>query len=221
MKRSMFVLLCLWMLLSLGGCGSLLYREYGQVQPHSSTYYESGDRSVLRAESYQDVVNDLLLLISDHEESGSIWFYPGEEGPDTAQIAQEACKEVQMETPLGSYAVEYITYIIDSSARNYVEISVTIGYRRTAGQVDGIVHATSVSALYDLLNAAASSGASELVVQLSYFEPEQREELQAIVARVQQERQESVQEPWEVFFYPDSGDAEIVEIILEKAGEQA
>ena len=163
MKRSMFVLLCLWMLLSLGGCGSLLYREYGQVQPHSSTYYESGDRSVLRAESYQDVVNDLLLLISDHEESGSIWFYPGEEGPDASQIAQQACQEVQLETPLGSYAVEYLTYTIDSTARNYVEIAVTIGYRRTASQVDGIIHATSISALYDLINDRLLAGKSTVV----------------------------------------------------------
>ena len=221
MKRSMFVLLCLWMLLSLGGCGSLLYREYGQVQPHSSTYYESGDRSVLRAESYQDVVNDLLLLISDHEEEGGIWFYPGEEGPDASQIAQQACQEVQLETPLGSYAVEYLTYTIDSTARNYVEIAVTIGYRRTASQVDGIIHATSISALYDLLKAAAAGGATELVVQLSYFEPGQQEELRDIVARVQQERQATGRDPWEVYFYPESGDAEIVEIILQKAEEQA
>ncbi len=45
---------------ALTGCGSLLNRDYSVTEPHSSSYYESEDRSVLRAESYQDLVNALL-----------------------------------------------------------------------------------------------------------------------------------------------------------------
>ena len=36
--------------LALCGCGSFLERTYSSSQPHSATYYESEDRSVLRAE---------------------------------------------------------------------------------------------------------------------------------------------------------------------------
>ena len=38
------------LMLPLTGCGSLLNRDYSVTEPHSSSYYESEDRSVLRAE---------------------------------------------------------------------------------------------------------------------------------------------------------------------------
>ena len=79
-----------------------------------------------------------------------------------------------------------------------------------------MVHTTSVSALYDLLSAAAGGNAAELVVELSYFEEEQKEEVYRIVSQVQHEKQMNVQQPWEVYFYPEGGNAEIVEILLKK-----
>ena len=59
---------------------------------------------------------------------------------------------------------------MDDSARNYSEITVTIGYKKTEQQLIDIVHATNVSALHDLLTEAAQAGKTELVVQLSAFE---------------------------------------------------
>ena len=206
----------LMLVLLLSGCSSFLYREYSVVEPHSSTYYESEDRNVLRAENYQDVVNDLLLLVSEQVASGVIWLYDSAEEQDAAAVAEQACREVQRETPLGAYAVDYLTYTIDSTPRNYEAISFTIGYRRTQAQMDAIVHTTSISALYDLLSAAAGGDAAELTVQLSYFEEQQRQEVLGIVAQVQQQQQLPAQTPWEVYFYPEGGNVEIVEIILKK-----
>ena len=64
---------------------------------------------------------------------------------------------MQKETPLGAYAVEYLTYTVDETPRNYDAIQLTVGYRRTAAQVAGIVHITSTSALGDLLREAAGT----------------------------------------------------------------
>ena len=47
----------------LTGCASLLEREYSTVEPHSSKFWESEAADTLRAENYQDIVNDLLILI--------------------------------------------------------------------------------------------------------------------------------------------------------------
>jgi len=212
MKRR---LLCLMLasVFCLNGCGAMLHREYSAVQPHSSTYYESADRSVLRAENYQDIVNDLLLLVGEQQREGTIWYYAGEEDTDVTQLAEQACLEVQRETPMGAYAVDYLTYTIDSTPRNYVAIQLTIGYRRTAEQLDTIVHITSISALQDLLTAAAGRGDSELTVQLSYFE-NQQQEVRDIVDVVGKEQGAAAQ--WEVYFYPESGDVGIIEIILKK-----
>ena len=149
-KRMIPLFLCAALLLS--GCG-LLQREYTRTSPHSATYYEGSRRDVLRAESYQDLVNDLLLLISAHDESGTVWLYDSPALPDAAQAAQEACDEVLVETPLGAYALERLTYTVDEGGRGYTQLRFTAAYRRTAQQIKAIVHTTSMAALTDLLRA--------------------------------------------------------------------
>lgn len=213
MKRRIVPALLLAGILLLTGCSSFLHREYSEVEPHSSSYYES--ENVLRAENRQDLVNDLLLLISQRAESGTVWFYDSTGAADAASLVELACREVQTETPLGAYAVEYITYTLDATPRNYTAVALTIGYCRTEKQMDAIVHTTGVSALPNLLTAAAAGGAAELTVQLSYFD-EQQQEVRAIVADVQARQQPQPQEAWEVNFYPESGDVGIIEIILKK-----
>ena len=67
-----------WMLVSLcllTGCASLLERTYSKVEPHSSRFWESEAADTLRAENYQDIVNDLLILIGQHTESASLRLY--------------------------------------------------------------------------------------------------------------------------------------------------
>lgn len=215
MKRKVLPVL-LAMVFLLSGCGSFLHREYSVVEPHSSSYYEDTKRGVLRAENYQDVINDLLVLIGQQEKKGEIWLYSSAEELKVDEVVEAACREVQRETPLGAYAVEYLTYTIDTAPRHYDAITVTIGYRRTEAQLNAIVHTTSISALYDLLSAAVGSDAAELVVELSYFEEAQKEEVYRIVSKVQEEKVLGVQQPWEIHFYPENGNAEIVEILLKK-----
>ena len=71
MKKTLLAALLAALMLVCTGCASFLERDYSVVQPHSSTYYESEDRSVLRAESYQDLVNDLMLLLTAAARRGS------------------------------------------------------------------------------------------------------------------------------------------------------
>ncbi len=213
MKKGICMLLASVMALLLTGCTSFFHREYSVVEPHSSSYYENED--VLRAENYQEVVNDLLILVGEQKKEGTIWLYRDEGSTDVTQLAEQACREVQSETPLGSYAVDYLTYTIDNTPRNYAAITLTIGYRRTAAQMDSIVHTTSISALPDLLQAAAEKNVAELTVQVSYFDHQQQEVL-AMVSDVQSQSDAKEQEPWQVNFYPEGENVGIIEIILKK-----
>ena len=79
--------------LALCGCGSFLERTYSSSQPHSATYYESEDRSVLRAEGYQDLVNDILLLVGENAKEGTIWLYNTSDSDtqDAGEAARRAC----------------------------------------------------------------------------------------------------------------------------------
>lgn len=217
MRKRVWALAAALLMLPLTGCGSLLNRDYSVTESHSSSYYESEDRSVLRAESYQDLVNALLVLISGEAKEGTIWLYPDDSGLSAPQAAERACLEVQKETPLGAYVVEYLTYTVDETPRNYDAIQLTVGYRRTAAQVAGIVHITSTSALGDLLREAARNHAAELVVQVGYFD-HQAEEVRTQVRQIQAEVEPESKEPWTVNFYPDSGNAGIIEVLLSGAG---
>lgn len=208
MRKAMATVLAA-LVVFLTGCG-FLHRSYSSVSPHSATYYESEDRSVLRAESYQDLVNDLLLLVGGHGESGTILYYPNG-GLTGSDAAEQACAEVQHETPLGAYAVDYMTYTVDDKGA-FSQVAVAIAYRRTAEQVAAMVHTTSVSALEDLLTAAAENGGEALVLQLGYFRDQSRDVLDT-VARVQ-ENLGVAPEAWQVHFYPDAEHAGIIEILL-------
>ena len=61
MKRMVAGILVMLTLLGMTGCAPLLERTYVTAEPHSSKFWESEAASTLRAENYQDVVNDLMI----------------------------------------------------------------------------------------------------------------------------------------------------------------
>ena len=215
-------------LLPLCGCSGLLEREYSAVAPHSATYWESEAAGILRAQTYQDVVNDLLFLVTSQTEDGTIRLLGNESLDDPTSVAERACTEVEQETPLGAYAVEYITYSC-AQLRNYSEISVHIVYRRTLEQQRAIVNATGMYAISDLLTAAIGRGESELAVRVSYFNTDRRSVI-STVAEVfgmpwgesdapegtsdeTQELPTLAHDGYEVLFYPNTDEAGIVEVL--------
>lgn len=157
MKLRMLPALCAVLLL-LTGCASLLERTYTSVEPHSSKFWESEAAGTLRAENYQDIVNDLLLLIGQHTETATLRLYNYSDDLTVAETLEQAAAEIRQETPMGAYAVEYITSS-SQSQRGYYEISLQIGYRRTAEQIQAVVNATSTEALPSLLEGGAGGRA--------------------------------------------------------------
>ena len=139
--RKKFIPLSLALCLTLSGCGGnvVLERSYSVSAQHSEVYWENEGADTLRADSYQDLVNALLLLLGEHSEEGVVRIYSEE---DAAAMAEQACKEVQEETALGAYLLDYISYT-DTQERAYYEMHVHLGYRRTAEEQAGIVTATS------------------------------------------------------------------------------
>ena len=206
-----------WMLVSLcllTGCASLLERTYSKVEPHSSRFWESEAADTLRAENYQDIVNDLLILIGQHTESASLRLYNFEDDLAAAAAMEQAAAETQQETPLGAYAVEYMTSA-GQSRRGYYEATVKISYRRTAEQVQSLVNATSPEAVYSLLDAALDEGRTELAIRVSYWGTDGRERVEAAVEQLRKERGLEETPTWQVNYYPDSGQVGLVEFLMD------
>ena len=211
MRKMMCAVMAALMLLSTG-CSSMLNRDYSSVTVHSATPTAEGDANTMRVQNYQELVNALIYLISQGEESGSIR-YSGEEA-DFKKLMDEACLEVKQEDPLGAYAVDYIKYSVISIVGSY-EADVQITYRRTREQVASIVDATGAAAIRSELSRALSSFDTEVVLRISYFE-EDEAYIQQLV------RQAYLSNPAtaldfpdaQVAMYPESGQQRIVEVTL-------
>ena len=159
--RKKFIPLALTLCLTLSGCGNIvLERSYAVSAPHSEVYWENENADTLRADSYPDLVNALLLLLGEHSEEGTVRIYGNDE--TAATMAEQACREVQEETALGAYLLDYISYT-DAQEHGYYEMRVRLGYRRTAEEQAAIVTATSTEALPDLLRLTAAEGALRLL----------------------------------------------------------
>lgn len=108
MKRRILAL-CAALSLTLTGCANVvLERSYASAEPHSETYWENEENDTLRADSYQDLVNAMLLLLGEHSDDGTIRVYG--EDLDAETMMESACAEVQQETALGAYLLDYVTY---------------------------------------------------------------------------------------------------------------
>lgn len=198
--------------LLLTGCASLLEREYSSVTPHSAVPTTEEDPSILRADSYQELVNALIYLVSGGMEEGAVRLYTDAE--DVVTFLSDACLEVVQEDPLGAYCVEFIKYTIDPVV-TYSEARVEITYRRTREQVASIVQATGVTAIRGELESALTSFAPERVLRVSYFE-EDASYIQELA------RQAYYNVPacalgmpdLSVSVYPNTGRQRIVEVLL-------
>ena len=198
----------------LTGCASLLEREYSTAEPHSSKFWESEATDTLRAENYQDIVNDLLILIGQHVETGTLRLYNFKDDVTVADTLERATVEIQQETPLGAYAVAYITSSAQAQ-RSYYEVSLQIGYRRTVEQLQAVVNATSPEAVSSLLESALEAGKTELAVRIGYWGADGREKVESAMQQVREERELTETPMWVVNYYPAQGPVGLLEFLLD------
>lgn len=193
MKKRILALLTLSCVL-LSGCAAMLEQDYIHVSPHSSTLLDTNDPSILRVETYQELVNALIYFISAGTETGTIRLYL-----DSTQIEtdlENACLEVIHEDPLGAYAVEYIKYSVTPLV-TYSEAEVQITYRRSREQLLSIVSATGTPAIRSELESVLSGHASSCTLRIGYFDQDEAY-IQSLV------RQAYLSAPSHALDYPDA-----------------
>lgn len=204
----------LFTVLLLTGCAPMLERTYSTAEPHSSKFWESEAAGTLRAENHQDIVNDLLLLIGQHTENATLRLYNFKDDMTVAETLEKATTEIQQETPLGAYAVEFITSS-SQAQRGYYEIAAKISYRRTAEQIQAVVNATSPEALYSLLDTALTNGQTELAVRIGYWGKDGQAQVEDAVSRLREDRGLTEAPAWQVNNYPASGPVGLIEFLLD------
>jgi len=213
-RRAIAVLVAMCLLLT--GCASLLDREYSVSSPHTSRFWESEAADTLRAENYQDIVNDLLLLIAQHSETATLRLYDFTDDLSVSRDMEAAAVEIQQETPLGAYAVDYITFS-SQAQRSYYEVSLGIHYRRSAEQVQSVRNATSASAVYTLLDTALTEGQRELTLRIAYWSENSLSIVEDAVTQLRSTRGIPDSSVWVIHYYPQpfSGSVAMIEFLLQ------
>lgn len=151
----------------LSGCTALLERSYSSVEPYADRYWDPGAEDTLRVESYQDLVNSLLLLIEERAEEGSIRCY-GEVGQFQQFMA--ARKEVRQETTLGAYVLKELRFTYEEGAA-YSTVACYMTYREDAEDVDSIMILSDSQSLVDLLRLTVREERDKLTARFSYDMP--------------------------------------------------
>lgn len=213
MKKIRLMAALLLCLTTLCGCGTLLERQYSVVQPHSQKFWEAGSSGVLRAEDYPEIVNGILTLVSAHSEQGMIRVYMPEKTVVEAEaLLEQACLEVQTETPAGAFMVDYLSYTVTEETA-FWEAELSLGYRRTAEQYAAVVNVTSSAAVPDMVRSAVEEGKEELALRISYL----TETEETLLAQLQELEMQYTGESgtWTAELYPDSGENRIVEIFFQ------
>ena len=152
--------------LALGsGCAAMLERSHVSSTAHVDYAVEEDDGSILRAETYQGLVNSLRYFIDEHRSGGVIrlYNYTGDVETDLAAARGEVLQE-----PVGAFAVGALSY--DSTRiLTYYEVKLTISYTRTAREVEAIPEVLGLSGVQQELSRVVAERQRSAVFMASYF----------------------------------------------------
>ena len=183
-KRILALLPALALLLS--GCASLLERSYTVVEPYTNRYFDTTAEDTLRAESYQDLVNSLLMLVEQRSTEGVIRYY-GEGGVTPYMLALNARREVLQETVLGSYLLQDMKLSF-TGGEAHSSLTFTFTYREEAEDPEKLMVLSGTQSLVDLLRMSVREEHNMLTAR--FFEKTDRADITAAVESLWQELQQ-------------------------------
>lgn len=182
MKKKAPLAVCLLLTACLlTGCAGLLERSYHSMTPYADRYWDSSAEDTLRVDSYQDLVNSLMMLVEQRAEEGVIRCY-GEAGEYREAMA--AREEVRRETTLGSYLLRDLRIAYENGA-SYSTVTCSMSYREDAEDVASIMTLSDSQSLVDLLRLTVREEREKLTARFSYDMP--REDVSAAVESFWQE----------------------------------
>lgn len=196
------------LLMLLCGCG--MGGEYIVVEPHNEDFEVAVDSDAMKVSNYLSLKNAMLNLVKDGVEEGVIRAesYSG----DITKDLDDAVYELSRTDPLGSFAVDYMTYDY-SKIVSYYEVHIHTTFRRTVEEINSVVYVDSQEQLKQKLRDAMIGYEDAVIVRYSsYFDTS----LKSLAEEIRRENPDAVFEIPEmsVTSYPENGTQRIQEIQL-------
>ena len=166
-KQVLALALCAAALLP--GCAAMLERGHETVTTHVD-YAVTEDESVLRAESYQGLVNAMLYFVNGHRTQGTIrlYNYTGDVEGDLAA----AREEVMRDDPLGAFSLRTLNYDI-TRILTYYEVELSLAYSRSVQEMNALRDVATLSGVRQELGRLVKEQRGGAVFLASYFSGDQ------------------------------------------------
>lgn len=169
LRRSLSGMLALTFLflIAFSGCANTFSKDYIVIKDHEDVYKVlEPDSSVQVVSNYAGMKNAVLNLVSNASEYGVIRTknYSG----DVTEDISRACHEVTRETPLGVYAVEYMSHT-PRQMISYYEIELSISYKKSSEEINNVVKVKSGPELFSHIDAAIKNSSESIaLLQVSF-----------------------------------------------------
>ena len=155
----------LLILLLLCGCSRLVEGEYQVVTDHVETGMnpEISGR-IFEVHTYSGLKRAVLDLVNSGAEDGIVRAveYSGIIRDDISK----ACLEVARSSPMGAYAVEYMTHAVNRIL-SYDEVSIHIHYKLSQEEILEVHSVSSLSDFYARIDEGLESGTEYLALQIA------------------------------------------------------
>lgn len=149
------------------GCSQAFSKDYIVIKDHEDGYNKlEPDSTVHVVSNYAGMKNAVMDLVANAAEYGLIRTknYSG----DATEDISRACHEVTRETPLGVYAVEYMSHK-PTRMISYYEIELSISYKRSSEDISNVVRVKSGPELYSHIDVAIMNSSDSIaMLQVSF-----------------------------------------------------
>lgn len=210
MKKIIFLILALLMMLSVSGCASILDGETVEIKPYEAKNDDkTATEDIIELNSAEEFSEALNELVENYEDS-AVFNVKGI--PDLENTLNEICRRYTTEDPLGAYATYYIRCDVTPIV-SYDKVSVSIVYKHTKEEIDSLEYVASELYFQQMLrnnlrdyNAGFTFYTSMTMIDLDYIQRVSEELFRKNPGTI------ATMPKIEVSYYPSNNDRHIVEI---------
>lgn len=158
MRKTAILILCLCLCIGLCGCDMWMKGSYAHVSPHK-IQDTSGNGERIEVSSYETLYQALCNIV-ENGTAGATIYYPTENAVTVHSYMENAVKQVRADNPMGSYAVEKITYEVGTKG-GVLAVAVQVRYNRSFSDIRYMYRVTEMqegtALVYDALEKCRPS----------------------------------------------------------------
>ena len=164
MKRTVFVLLCVMLLLVFSGCSVLFFDTYYSEKDFTGNQSIDLDADIQMVHNYAELRRLVFDSMNNHVENMQLRFvgYSGNAVSDIASV----CNAVKTESAYGAYCVDYVSYDLTQIV-SYYEASIAISYKYSSEEVSLLQTTNNHDSFVEILAEELKRQSPKVVVKVN------------------------------------------------------